>query len=192
VTRLAAFAALALVAGFARAASDPRVEEGRRVYNFRCYYCHGYSGDARTLAATMLPSAPRAFRGMRPDEMPRERIALAVANGVPGTAMKPFAGTLTPGEIAAVSAFVHDEFVVRNAGNTRYHTPENGWPRHERYAAAFPFAQGRIALDTPESRLSPAEKAGRRLYLESCITCHDRAKVADEGPVWERAPAPAR
>ncbi len=92
---------------------------------------------SRESFATMLPSVPRAFRGMRPDEMPRERIALAVANGVPGTAMKSFAGTLAPREIEAVSAFVHDEFVVRNAGNTRYHTPENGWPRHERYAAAY-------------------------------------------------------
>lgn len=189
-----ALAAIALALGAvpAPAATDARIEEGRRVYNFRCYYCHGYSGDARTLASTMLTSVPRAFRGMRPDEMPRERIALAVRGGVPGTAMKSFEGTLTPREIDAVSAFVHDEFVLRGAANTRYHTTENGWPRHERYAAAYPFAEGRIALDTPEGSLSPGERAGRRLYLQSCITCHDRAKVVDEGPVWERAPAPAR
>ena len=36
-------------------------EAGRRVYNFRCYFCHGYSGDARTLAASMVQPAPRDF-----------------------------------------------------------------------------------------------------------------------------------
>ena len=33
-----------------------RHERGRAIYNFRCYFCHGYSGDARTLAATYLQS----------------------------------------------------------------------------------------------------------------------------------------
>ncbi len=36
-------------------------EQGRAVYNFRCYFCHGYSGDAKTLAATYLQPPPRDF-----------------------------------------------------------------------------------------------------------------------------------
>jgi len=36
-------------------------ELGRKVYNFRCYFCHGYSGDARTVAASQLLPPPRDF-----------------------------------------------------------------------------------------------------------------------------------
>ncbi len=120
--------------------------------------------------------------------MPVARIALAVREGVPGTAMQRFGGTLTEGEIAAVSAFVHEEFVLGRRPNTRYHTAENGWPGHERYASAFPFAQGLIPLDAPPGSLSARERAGRDLYLATCITCHDRAAVNDAGPAWEKAP----
>lgn len=181
-------AALLALAASAPCAADPDprlVEEGRRVYNFRCYYCHGYSGDARTLAATMLPTRPRAFVEHTADEMPALRIERAVRYGLPGSAMKPFAGTLAEREIAAVVAFVRDEFVVRRASNTSYHTPANGWPDHGRYSAAFPFATGAVALDAPEDGLDETARAGRRLYLSACITCHDRARVRDPGPAWE-------
>lgn len=184
----AAMLAIAMPVLAAAPAPDARlVEDGRRVYNFRCYYCHGYSGDARTLAATLLPTKPRAFVDFAAGDMPPERIAMAVRHGLPGTAMKSFSGTLDEREIAAVVAFVHDEFVVRRAPNTRYHTAENGWPRHERYAKAFPFAEGRIPIDAPVSSLSASERAGRSLYLTTCITCHDRAAVRDPGPAWEKA-----
>ncbi len=33
----------------------------RAIYNFRCYFCHGYSGDAKTLASTYLKPQPRDF-----------------------------------------------------------------------------------------------------------------------------------
>ena len=39
---------IALLAGAAGASN--RHEAGRAIYNYRCYFCHGYSGDARTLA----------------------------------------------------------------------------------------------------------------------------------------------
>lgn len=183
-----AAALLVLAAGAAAAAPDSRlVEEGRRVYNFRCYYCHGYSGDARTLATAMLPVRPRAFVEFSAEQMPPLRIEMAVRHGLPGSPMKSFAGALTAREIAAVVAFVHDEFVVRRAPNTRYHTPENGWPDHQRYSAAFPFAQGIIPLDAPEGSLGERERAGRRLFVTTCITCHDSTAVREPGPAWERA-----
>jgi cytochrome c oxidase cbb3-type subunit 3 len=182
---------LALVAAFAMPAhatgarpADLR-EEGRAVYNFRCYYCHGYSGDARTLAAAMLATKPRAFSEAIPEEMPADRIERAVRLGISGTAMKSFAGTLRDREITAVAAFVRDEFVLRRAANTRYHTPENGWPAHERHAAAFPFARGELAVDAPEASLTPRDRAGRALYLTTCITCHDPGRADDAGPAWQ-------
>jgi len=164
------------------------IEKGRAVYNFRCYFCHGYSGDGKTLAATYINPAPRNFLAATPATLPQESILAAVREGRPGTAMKSFSSVIPPEEIAAVAAFVFDEFVVRKAPNTRYHTTENGWPNHERYRAAFPFAQGEIALTEPAESLSAELQRGRRLYLESCVSCHDRGKPVADPTTWDSRP----
>ena len=57
---------------FAGAASGAH-ERGRAIYNFRCYFCHGYAGDARTLAAGMLSPSPRDFTAGGLDENGRPR-----------------------------------------------------------------------------------------------------------------------
>jgi len=158
-------------------------EAGRRIYNFRCYFCHGYSGDARTLAASMLEPAPRDFTRAR--GLDEARVGAAVRSGIPGSAMASFAGTLSPREIELVARFVVAEFVQARAANTRYHTAANGWPDHERYAGAFPFATGDIPLDRPDASLSGAERAGKQLFMGACISCHDRAKVLDAGAAWQ-------
>ena len=172
----------------ALAAVDTRHEAGRKIYNFRCYFCHGYSGDGRTLASTYLTPAPRNFTATRPDQLPREPMLAAVRDGKPGTAMKSFAGILSAGDMHLVVDFVRREFMERQAGNTRYHTAENGWPHHERYRDAYPFATGAIALDTPWERLDASQQRGKRLYLASCITCHDRGRVTEDALVWEGRP----
>ncbi len=74
-------------------------------------------------------------------------------------------------------------------GDTRpniiYHTKENGWENHQRYAAAFPFANGEIPLDKPWAQLTEEQQQGKRLFMQSCISCHDRAVVTNEGAIWE-------
>jgi cytochrome c oxidase cbb3-type subunit 3 len=185
-------AATTAVAGAAAPQAAPASEEtlklGRDVYNFRCYFCHGYSGDAKTLAASYLDPKPRDFQHTKPEEMPYERILAAVRSGKAGTAMKGFTGIISDKEMEAVSAFVRDEFLVKRAPNTRYHTKENGWPDHERNAVAFPFARGEIAIDTPWDKLTPPQQQGMRLFRSACITCHDHGKVNDPGKVWESRP----
>jgi len=163
----------------AKAASH---EAGRKIYNFRCYYCHGYSGDARTLAATMLRPKPLDFTRAR--RLTREHAIEAIRDGRRGTAMQSFRSVLGDRDIERVANFVLTEFVERGAPNTRYHTPENGWPGHERYAAAYPFATGEIALDAPVGDLTTAERAGRRLYLDTCISCHDAGRIRRRGAPW--------
>jgi cytochrome c oxidase cbb3-type subunit III len=179
---LAACTALSACGPQARAQA-PEHEAGRRIYNFRCYFCHGYSGDARTLAASMLEPAPRDFT--RSPGLDEARAAAAVRSGIPGSAMASFADTLSRREIELVARFVVAEFVQARAPNTRYHTRANGWPDHERYAAAFPFATGEIPLDRPEASLTGAERAGKQLFMGACISCHDRAKVLDAGAAWQ-------
>ncbi len=166
-------------------AAAARHERGRAIYNFRCYYCHGYSGDARTLSATFLDPPPRDFTALRGDPPPRQRMITVVRDGIPGTAMAGFGNILSADDIAAVVDFVRREFIVSGRPNTRYHTAANGWPNHERYRDAYPFATGQRPLDTPDEELDDAARRGKRLFLASCISCHDRARVNDEGPLWE-------
>ncbi|MDP2369629.1 c-type cytochrome [Rhodoferax sp.] len=163
-------------------------EWGRRIYNFRCYFCHGYSGDSQTLASSYLNPRPRDFQATSPEQLSRDRMLDVLKNGTSGTAMRGFEGILQSAEMAAVTDFVRNEFMIAKAPNTRYHTKEAGWPDHERYAAAFPFASGKIALDSPVDQLTPEQRAGRRLYMSTCVSCHDRAKVADAGSPWESRP----
>lgn len=99
--------------------------------------------------------------------------------------MMGFAGRLSEAQIEAVVDFVMETFVRRKARNTRYHSPENGWVDHERYRAAYPFALGEIPLDRPDDALTPVQRRGKALFMSACITCHDRARVEEEGPHWD-------
>jgi cytochrome c oxidase cbb3-type subunit 3 len=161
------------------------LELGRRIYNFRCYYCHGYSGNAHTLAATFFTTKPVDFTSTSPNSLSRERMLQSISSGRPGTAMMSFSSVLQPNEVAAVTDFIRQEFMVAKAENTRYHTEANGWFNHERYAAAFPFATGKLALDIPWEQLTPQQADGKRLFMTSCVSCHDHARVNDEGLHWE-------
>ncbi|MBC8210544.1 MAG: c-type cytochrome [Gammaproteobacteria bacterium] len=163
-----------------------RLEQGREIYNFRCYFCHGYSGDARTLTATFVTPSPRDFTATPRDKLSRQQMIDAVTEGKPQTAMTAFSRVLNAQQIEAVVDFIRLEFMQNRALNTQYHTLENGWPEHARYAIAFPFATGEIALDKPWEELSEEQASGKRLFLASCITCHDRSRVVDEGLVWQK------
>lgn len=186
VLTLLAGLCLLLLAGCGNPAPTADLELGRKVYNFRCYFCHGYSGDARTLAASYLNPRPRDFTAA--PALGREAILQTLRTGREGTAMKPFAGLLSEAELQAVAAFVEVEFVQLKSPNTAYHTAANGWPEHQRFQVAFPFVRGEIALDAPVDSLTARQLQGRQLYLTSCISCHDRARVDDEGPDWTSRP----
>ena len=160
-------------------------EAGRRIYNFRCYYCHGYSGNARTLASTFVHPKPRDFTVTPLEALSRERMLKSIREGRPGTAMQAYQGILSARDMAAVADFIRQEFMTAKAENTRYHSAANGWRDFTAFAPAFPFATGKIALDTPWADLSPAQAEGKRLFLSTCVSCHDRARVLDEGPMWD-------
>jgi cytochrome c oxidase cbb3-type subunit 3 len=161
-------------------------EQGRDIYNYRCYFCHGYAGDAKTLAATYLSPPPRDFTHTPLSELPRERMIKSVTDGRLGTGMAAFKEILSATEIELVVDFIRQAFMGNDKPNTRYHTAANGWPDHERYADAFPFATGELALDTPLDQLTPPQRHGREMFMQSCITCHDRASTGvEEDVVWD-------
>lgn len=178
-------AAVAMPQPRAASASAAEHEAGRKIYNFRCYYCHGYSGDAKTLAATYLAPTPLDFTAAAAATLSRERMLRAIRDGRAGTAMAGFGGILTPREMELVADFVREEFISRKAQNTRYHTAANGWPAHERYRDAYPFATGQVGVDTPWAQLDAQQAAGKRLYLASCVSCHDRGRAGADPVAWE-------
>ncbi len=163
-----------------------RTRTGRDVYNNHCYFCHGYGGDANTVASRFLAPPPRDFTALGPGELSRDDMIRAVTAGRPGSAMMGFAGTLGRDEIEAVVDFIRATFIEARRENTRYHTAENGWPDHRRYADAFPFALGELPLDTTDERLTPAQRRGKQLFLSSCVVCHDRARLLDDRTLWDR------
>ncbi len=112
----------------------------------------------------------------------------AVKQGKANTAMMSFANLLNEAEIDAVIYFVREAFMRQKLKNTRYHTVENGWENHAKYSDAFPFALGEVQLDQPWETLTDSQRRGKALFLSSCVSCHDRANVAEEGAVWESFP----
>ncbi|MBI3897345.1 MAG: c-type cytochrome [Gammaproteobacteria bacterium] len=165
---------------------NEQLEAGRKIYNFRCYFCHGYSGNAKTVAASFLNPKPVDFTRADPARITPEYVVSVLRNGKPGTAMQPFRSVLSDKDMELLAAFVVDEFVQRKAPNTYYHTPENGWPNHQRYQAAFPFATGEIPSNRPWEELSAEQARGKRLFLASCVICHDRG--GHNEAAWEATP----
>ncbi len=175
----------------ATSVTEPNIaqtELGRKIYNFRCYYCHGYSGNARTLAADFLTPKPVDFTSISPDLLGKERMLQSIRSGRPGTAMMSFSSVLKSSEIEAVAEFIRQEFMIGKRVNTRYHTEANGWFNHDRYAAAFPFTSGEIPLDTPWEQLTPQQAEGKKLFMTSCVSCHDRARLNNPEVIWETRP----
>ena len=167
------------------ASSHDRHAAGRRVYNFYCYFCHGYSGDARTVASRYLNPPPRDFTQARLAAVTRAAMVQAVRDGRAGTAMQSFGSTLTQEDIEVVVDFVRSEFMREKRPNTRYHTAQNGWPAHERYRDAFALVSGDISVDTPADQLSLEQQNGQRLFTSLCIHCHDALGAKPGAITWE-------
>ena len=183
-TLVCAFILSFLPPGYAKEANLSEYNLGKDVYNYRCYFCHGYSGDAKTLAAELLAVKPTDFTGLEMKTTDRLAMIDVVKHGREGTPMVSFKRLLNDEKIEAVVDFVRTEFIKNKHRNTRYHTEENGWKDHQQYAIAFPFATGEIALDTPAENLTKGQKHGHRLFMLNCITCHDKAKVDNPGAYW--------
>jgi len=93
-------------------------EQGRKIYNYRCYFCHGYSGDAKTLASTYLTPKPRNFIHRNSRDLSRKYMIQIVTSGKKDTAMHGFSRLLTDLEIYAVVDFVRAEFIDNQRLNT--------------------------------------------------------------------------
>lgn len=138
-----------------------------------CYFCHGYAGDARTVASRYLAPPPRDFTVTGATQLGRQQMLEVVKNGKKGTAMQSFDRQLSIDDMAAVVDFIRNNFMQAQQENTYYHILENGWDNFAQYAAAFPYALGELAIDRPVEEMTAEQKQGLRLFLSSCITCHE-------------------
>ena len=182
ILRLAMIGAAALMLACA-ALAEP---DGEAIYRYYCYQCHGYAGDAQTLASASLTTPPRDFTSIAVDELPIERIVETVLNGREDTAMVSFASVLDEDDARAVAHYIRESFMTSDRIDARYHSPENGWTDHERYAAAFPFIDGSVPLSTPWESLNEEQQRGRRLYESACVSCHDQPNTGpSDDPEWE-------
>jgi len=173
---------LMLAAGASMAAD---LEAGKKAYDYFCYQCHAYAGTGQTLAARYLAPPPRDFTRADPAVLTRERMLISVAEGRDGTAMESFSRVLNGAQREAVVDYIRAEFMSGKPAPGRYHTPANGWADHEaKYGPAYPFANGEIATDTPVEQLDENQRIGLELFRTSCVSCHDKAKVNDEGMIW--------
>ena len=161
------------------------LERGRRVYNARCYFCHGYAGDARTVASTFLDPPPRDFSALTPADLARGAMLAAVRDGRPGTAMQGFTGLLDAADMQAVVDFVREEFMGRKAHAARYHSPVNGWSAAPQASPAATFVTGELSPDAFWESLSEEQRRGQRLFETACVICHARGDgVAGRSP-WQ-------
>ena len=173
-------------AGLLHAAAALAGNDGEAIYRYYCYQCHGYAGNAETLARASLEPPPRDFTSATVEELPIERIVETVLGGREGTAMVSFASVLDEDDARSVAAYIQQSFMQPERVDARYHSPENGWTDHERYAAAFPFIDGSVPLSMPWESLTAEQRRGRRLYESACVSCHDQPNTGASGDAeWE-------
>jgi mono/diheme cytochrome c family protein len=82
------------------------------LYHDFCSVCHGDKGDGKSHAMQGLVPPPRDFTSPQSAvELTPERIAHAIREGVPGTAMTPWKSRLDDAQISALTDYVRSRFL---------------------------------------------------------------------------------
>lgn len=159
--------------------------QGKKDFDYFCYQCHAYAGDAKTLASRFLDPPPRDFTTTDPQLLTRELMLSAVTDGRPSTGMKSFSRVLDRKRRESVVDYIRLQFMSGHSYDGKYHTPANGWADHlSKYSLAYPFATGELATDTPPDELDEEQIIGKEMFKTSCVSCHDQGAVRNEGVIW--------
>jgi mono/diheme cytochrome c family protein len=180
--RAALLACLACVAlpGTA-AAPDPAA-----LYHNYCSVCHGDKGDGRSRATGALSTLPRDFTSEASRrELSRERIALAITHGRPGTAMVGWKTQLSQTDIDRLADYVHTRFVLGRADAAGPGAISGTRAHGGREADAVPGSRPAAAASAAASTSTPVDmtaglpnglkgdpKRGGAFYTANCATCH--------------------
>lgn len=146
------------------------------LYHNYCSVCHGDRGDGKSRASGSLSTPPRDFTSAASRrELSRERIALAIAHGRPGTAMVGWKTQLSDADIRLLADHVYAQFVQGDAAaasdaakaqisGTRAH----GGRENDTAFTPTPVDMTAVLLNG----LKGDAKRGGVFYLANCATCH--------------------
>jgi mono/diheme cytochrome c family protein len=173
-------ATLLAAAGMARAAApSPQAAQAMQaaaLYHNYCSVCHGDKGDGRSRAAGSLSTMPRDFTS-EPSrrELSRERIALAITHGRPGTAMVAWKSQLSEADIGVLAdhvlaTFVNRDAAAASAAATAVISGTRAHGGREADTASTPV-QVDMSAGLPNG-LKGDFKRGGAFYLANCATCH--------------------
>lgn len=159
------------------------IQRAKALYEQHCYFCHGYRGDAQTVASRFMNPPPKNLHLPEVTAKSVAALTAVIKKGKPGTAMQGFGGRLKDADIKILVLYLKQNLAQGQV--SIYHSPQNGWNNHSQYAAAFPFVTGQMTLDTPWEQLTPSLREGKHLYMASCVSCHDAGVSAAVGAPWE-------
>ena len=152
----------------ARPGSQPAV-----LFHNYCSVCHGDKGDGNSRASGALSTPPRDFTSAASKrELTRERIALAIAHGRPGTAMVGWKSQLSDADITALAEHVYSRFVQGgSAPDPATMAAISGTHAHGgRGNGAAPAAVD-MSIALPNGLKGDARR-GAAFYLANCVACH--------------------
>lgn len=184
--RIAVICVALTLATLARAAT-PATDTARAatLYHNYCSVCHGDKGDGKSRASGSLSTAPRDFTSEASRrELTRERIALAIAHGRPGTAMVGWKTQLSEADIAVLADYVLTQFVQGNPVTARdaAQAQISGTKAHGGREADPVSTPTRVDMTAGLlNGLKGDAKRGGAFYLANCATCHG-ARGDGKGP----------
>jgi cytochrome c oxidase cbb3-type subunit 3 len=89
----------------------PAERRGQRLFQANCAFCHGADGMGKNWIGRFLEPHPRNLQDPSfMTGMTRERLAMAIAEGLPGTSMPAWQSVLAKDEIRAVVDYVARAF----------------------------------------------------------------------------------
>ena len=170
---VAGLLALVLLAPAAQAGdhASPQAQAAALYHNY-CSVCHGDKGDGRSRASGSLSTVPRDFTSEASKrELSRERIALAIRHGRPGTAMVSWKTQLSDTDIDRLADHVFTTYVQGTGtgpaaaiSGTRAHGGREA-------DAASTSARVDMTVGLPNG-LKGDSRRGGAFYLANCATCH--------------------
>ena len=163
------------------AAADPTApaapgSQGALLYHNYCSVCHGDKGDGKSRASGALSTVPRDFTSEASKrELTRERIALAITHGRPGTAMVAWKSQLSEADIGALADHLLTRFVRPgpSAALAAGSAPISGTRAHGGREADVAAALPRVDMSArlPDGLKGDAQR-GATFYQSNCATCH--------------------
>jgi mono/diheme cytochrome c family protein len=155
----------------AAAQNSPQSQAAALYHNY-CSVCHGDKGNGKSRAAGSLSTMPRDFTSEASrGELSRERIALAITHGRPGTAMVAWKSQLSETDISRLADYIYTTFV--QGSSPALAGPISGTKAHGGREAdtASTSTRADMTVALPNGLKGDAKRGGA-FYLANCATCH--------------------